>query len=1064
MNMRTLFDTAAPISSLKLWHGRPLIVDSFAGGGGASTGIEMALGRSPDIAINHNPAALALHAANHPDTLHLSENVYKVDPLDHMRGSHIGLMHFSPDCFPAGTMILTDRGYRPIETIQEGDHVLTHAGRYRRVYGTMRAVKAVRRIDVQGVPTITVSDEHPFYARAMHNVWDNANRRYQRTLAQAEWVRAKDLRVGSAPMNAAGGDRHFCATPCFFEPVAIPEVGGRGIAVDERLMWLAGRYVGDGWSRLGDGRAELVITCGKLEADGLAEKLAIWPRSGERAAMSELAWHRRDTKTAHQFSTSHRGLVEWLRDQFGHGGAEKSFPAWALSAPKALRLALLAGYVSADGSKLFTGANHITETVTISKALALSTKALAESLGFTATISYPRKNTTVIEGRTVNAKPTYMVRWREAPVRSQTVRDDLHNWARVQSVGTPGDIVEVFNISVEEDETYIADGIVVHNCKHFSKAKGGKPVERNIRDLAWIIPGWIERIQKSGGKVDVVTMENVEEWKDWGPLIETARGLMPCPDRRGKTFEAWCKAIKKLGGKIEWRELRACDYGAPTIRKRLFVVIRFDGKPIEWPEPTHGDPKSADVIAGRKQPWRCAAEIIDWSLPCPSIFDTKAEVWEKHGLRAVRPLADNTMARVARGMKRYVLDAERPFLVNLTHGGREEDIAYPMRTITGARRGEKAVIAPHVMTMRNAQKPFNGADEPLHTITAGGAGMTVVAPVITYAQQGGGVRSVEDPHHTITASDKDQNSIIVPTLIQTGYGEREGQAPRALDIQQPLGTVVAGGVKHAVVVPTIVGCGGRAGQSRPRGGDEPVATLTTKADGCVATAFIAQQNNDSRRIGGVNPGRAADEPLSTVTATGAQQAPVTAFIARQFGTSTGHGVDEPLGTTTAGGNKSQFVASYLSAYYGVDQDTPMDEPVHTVTTKPRFGHVETTIEVPPFRPEQEARARQVADLMRSYGFWDDREFVTLEIGGLTFVIVDIGMRMLTPRELFNAQGFPPDYVIEGVWQGEGASRHFVSFPKDVQVSCCGNSVSPYPYAAIVAANCNELAVAREAAE
>ncbi|WP_245281362.1 DNA cytosine methyltransferase [Rhizobium sp. AAP43] len=731
-----------------LYKGRPMIVDSFAGGGGASTGIEMALGRSPDIAINHNPAALALHAANHPETLHLSENVYRVDPLDHMRGRHIGLMHFSPD------------------------------------------------------------------------------------------------------------------------------------------------------------------------------------------------------------------------------------------------------------------------------------------------------------------------------------------------------------------------------CKHFSKAKGGKPVERNIRDLAWIIPGWIERIQKSGGKVDVVTMENVEEWKDWGPLVETERGLMPCPERRGQTFEAWCKKIRKLGGKIEWRELRACDYGAPTIRNRLFLVIRFDGKPIVWPMPTHVAPKkllrdgygSPDDPAYLPVPlkaWRTAAEIIDWSLPCPSIFDTKAEIFEKHGLRAVRPLADNTMARVARGMKRYVLDAERPFLVQTGYGERPGqaprcmDVDAPLGTVVAS--GIKHnVVVPHVMTMRNAQKPFNGADEPLHTITAGGAGMTLVAPVLTYAQQGGGVRSVEDPHHTITASGKDQNAVIIPHLTAF-YGPGAGGEDRSANVAEPLRTITTEN-RHAVVIPTVVGCGGRAGQSRPRGGDEPVATLTTKADNCVATAFIAQQNNDSRRLGGVNPGRGVDEPLSTVTATGAQQMPVTAFIARQFGESTGHAIDEPLGTVTAGVNKSQlvtpylshlytsntaggqgdlrmpiktvtaggghaaYVAPYLQKYYGTGDGSRHDEPCHTVTTNDRFGHVEASIEVPPFRPEQEGRAREVADFMRAHGFWDSREFVTLDIAGQTFVIVDIGMRMLTPRELFNAQGFPSDYVIDGAWQGEGEDRRYVEFPKDVQVSCCGNSVSPYPYAALVAANCGELAEMREAAE
>ncbi|AUX76383.1 DNA cytosine methyltransferase [Sinorhizobium fredii] len=602
------------------------------------------------------------------------------------------------------------------------------------------------------------------------------------------------------------------------------------------------------------------------------------------------------------------------------------------------------------------------------------------------------------------------------------------------------------------------------DCKHFSKAKGGKPVERNIRDLCWIIPGWIKRIQQSGGRVDVVIMENVEEFKDYGPLVETDRGLMPDPERKGESFQKWCKQLRRLGGRIEHRELRACDYGAPTIRKRLFVIIRFDRLPIVWPEPTHGSPTDPDVISGKKLPWRTAAECIDWSLPCPSIFDTSAEIWEKHALRAVRPLADATMARVARGMKRYVLDAQKPFLVNLTHGVRLEGMEQPFNVITGAHRGEKAVVspyvasyyshtdgrsertselndplaviptenrhalvAPHLMTMRNAGKPFNGADEPTHTITAGGAGLTLVAPVLTAAQQGGSVRSVEDPHHTITASSKDQNSVIVPTLV---------------------------------------GCGGRAGQSRPRGGDEPTGTITSKADGCVAVAFMAQHNNDSRRIGGVNPGRAADEPLATITQSGSQQNLVSAFVARQFGTSTGHAIDEPAATVMAdGGGKSQLVVPYLQAYYGTGDGQHETEPMRTVTTKDRHGHVEATVGAPPFTDAQADRARQVADFMRAHGFWDDREFVTVEIGADTFVIVDIGMRMLTPRELYNAQGFPSDYRIDGAWdyQGEGTGPVWREFSKSVQVSCVGNSVSPPVACALVAANCGHLAVQEVAA-
>ncbi|WP_370310934.1 DNA cytosine methyltransferase [Salipiger bermudensis] len=675
------------------------------------------------------------------------------------------------------------------------------------------------------------------------------------------------------------------------------------------------------------------------------------------------------------------------------------------------------------------------------------------------------------------------------------------------------------------------------DCKHFSKAKGGKPVARNIRDLAWIIPGWIERIQKSGGRVDVVLMENVEEFAGWGPLIETERGLMPCPARKGETFAAWCKAIRKLGGKIERRELRACDYGAPTIRKRLFVAIRFDGQRIVWPAPTHGAPDSPEVKAGKLQPWRTAAECIDWSLPCPSIFDSKAEIMAKHGLRAVRPLANNTLARVAKGLRRYVLDAERPFLVNLTHGARTEDLDEPLRTVTGANRGEKALVVPTIVGCggRAAQSRPRCADEPYATITAkadaclitpslvsiahgdsgsrreypltephgvvtaggishavvaptlmrhfgasaaadignptptivaGGGGKTapiapsiakfmsgatgsdiaaplptvtansylkrpggaaplgilspllaslkgttrrmgpvaqphptvcaegnhsaVVAPVLTYAQQGGRCRSIEDPHHTICASKKDQNSMIAATMVHVGNGERQGQAPRALDISVPLNTVVAGGVKQY-----------------------PVA------------AYLAQQNHDGRRAASFNPGRPADAPISTITSSGSHQTPVAAWLAK---------------------------------YYGTGDGTSATEPMHTITTKDRIVPVEAELAAPPFDDAHAPRARQVADLLREHGLWDDREFVTVEIGGTSFVIVDVGMRMLTPRELFNAQGFPADYVIEGVWHERDCDWEFESFPKDVQVSCVGNSVCPPLAEALVRANCDHLAI------
>ena len=561
------------------------------------------------------------------------------------------------------------------------------------------------------------------------------------------------------------------------------------------------------------------------------------------------------------------------------------------------------------------------------------------------------------------------------------------------------------------------------DCRHFSKAKGGAPVARNIRDLAWVIPGWIERIQKSGGQVDVVIMENVEEWKTWGPVIETPRGPMPCPQRRGETFDKWRKAIRRLGGRMETRELRACDYGAPTIRKRLFVIIRFDGQPIVWPARTHGAPDDPSVIAGDLQPWRTAAECIDWSIPCPSIFDSAEEIRETLGLRAIRPLADNTLARIARGVARYVLEAEAPFLVNLTHGGRVEAAEEPFRTITAARRGEKAAVAPVLTITANSwiKRPGGAAPlgvlapclasiahgdsggrreyplaDPLGTITGRGVQHAIVAPVLTYAQQGGNTRDATLPLHTICASRKDQNAILLPTLIQTGYGERPGQAPRALDLGKPLGTIVAGGAKHAA-----------------------------------CAAFIAKHNNDTRRIGGVNPGRAAREPLATITSSGSHQMPVAAFFAK---------------------------------YYGTGDGARTDAPCHTITVKDRMAHMQAALQAPPFTEAHEARAREVAEFLRAHGAWDGGDLVTLDIAGTRYVIADIGMRMLTPRELFTAQGFPTDYVIEGVWeQDSDGAWDWRSFTKNTQVSCVGNSVCPPVAAAVVRANCGKLAVKEEAA-
>lgn len=599
-----------------------LIIDNFAGGGGTSTGLEAAFGRPVDIAINHDPEALAMHALNHPYTKHLCESVWDVDPIEVTGNQPVGLVWLSPDCFPAGTLVLTGTGYRAIETLQVGDEVLTHRGRWRRVTETSSTRRPILSVRGHGHPGLRVSPEHPFYVRT-----------HQRDAA--DWMPASAI-----------GNGHYWATPCVFPAAdvpAVPTLRRRGLEITPSLLWLAGRYVGDGWTRLTEDRAELVITCGANEAAALRQVLeSAWTRTGARSTSNEMAWHERTTRTAVQFTTSHRGLVLWLRDHFGHRAENKGLPAWALGMAPELRSALLSGYLSADGSRTPT----FYEATTVSKALAFSVKALANSLGYTVAV-YTGENSSVIEGRTVNARPYWRLRWRHevAADHRQTFRQAHLEWAPIRERGEPGGLETVYNIGVEQDESYVVEGIVVHNCKHFSKAKGGTPVSKHIRGLAWVGMRWIALT-----KPRVMMLENVEEFQTWGPVIVGQDGnLYPDPKRKGKTFESFIRQLKAHGYKVDWRELRACDNGAPTIRKRFFMVARRDGLPIHWPEQTHGAPTSREVIARKIAPYRTAAECIDFGVEAASIFDRK------------KPLATNTQRRVAKGLWRHVLTSDAPF-------------------------------------------------------------------------------------------------------------------------------------------------------------------------------------------------------------------------------------------------------------------------------------------------------------------------------------------------------------------------------------------------------------------
>lgn len=470
------------------------------------------------------------------------------------------------------------------------------------------------------------------------------------------------------------------------------------------------------------------------------------------------------------------------------------------------------------------------------------------------------------------------------------------------------------------------------DCKHFSKAKGGKPKDKNIRGLAWVALRWAGLVRPR-----VIMLENVEEFKTWGPLN---RRHHPIKSKQGYTFNKFVQQFSELGYDVQFKELIAANYGTPTMRKRFFMIARCDGKPIVWPKPTHAPADSEEVKAGLLKPYVGAYTQIDFSRPCPSIFDTSEEIKEKYGIRAVRPLAIKTMERIARGLKKFVIDNPEPFIIQCNHGGerRPNDIREPVPTITG-KHGYGIVeptLAPYMGT-NTTNHPGGNCKDPIHTITTG-----------------------------------NQQCLISPTLIQyhseTVKGEVRGQT-----IEEPIMTV-DGSNRYGLV-----------------------------------TSFLHKYYDGGYKGAGEN----IENPLPTVTAWD-HNSVVTANLIQMNNHCDGRDMRDPIPTITAGDGHFGEVRAFLIKYYGQGTGQDINEPLDTVTSRDRFGLV--------------------------------------TIDGTDYQIVDIGLRMLEPRELYGCQGFPADYIIDHDYTGK-------TYPRSEQVRRCGNAVCPPIPAAMVRANLPELCIA-----
>lgn len=469
------------------------------------------------------------------------------------------------------------------------------------------------------------------------------------------------------------------------------------------------------------------------------------------------------------------------------------------------------------------------------------------------------------------------------------------------------------------------------DCKHFSKAKGAALVDKKIRGLAWITLRWAGVVRPR-----VIFLENVEEFQTWGPV----RKGKPVKKKAGQTFRRFIQQFRDLGYQVEWRELVAADYGAPTTRKRFVLIARCDGRPVVWPEPTHAPRDSEAVRIGKLLPWRSAADIIDWTLPCPSIFDSKTEIMEKHGLKAVRPLAQNTMRRVIRGVDKFTIRSTEPYIVP--------------------------------WTVTNTTNSVGGqVTEPVHTVTTAGNQM-----------------------------------LVTPTLVQVNHtgGDRTGQMV------------------------------------------EPLPTVTAKLGYGVAAASLIQYHTEQTervRASGLRC------PLQTIDASN-RYALTSAQLVEYYSSGSALSVKTPLHTVTSH-DREAVVLAHIAKFKRDELGTDPRAPLPTLTTSGSFAVCKALL--CKINPEDNGTLHhwpKIRTLLNQHcGYqMSDNDLLLLDLSGALYYIADIGLRMLTPRELYNAMGFPPDYIIEQDDMGN-------PYPKKEQVARCGNAVCPPMAAAVARANLPE---------
>ena len=796
-------------------------VDLFCGAGGATTGLELALSRLKmchrGIAINHWSVAVDTMRKNHPfvDTKQMS--IEEAVPSKLVPGKIVDLLWASPSCFTAGHLVTTMRGQVPIESVVVGDMVLTHKGRWRKVVRKQHRFSPCTVIAKgAGHYGINCTASHRFWMRASSLEYIGKGRHAVRTYDDPQW-----MRIDRAVSNEA-----LWCTPVKIEPLPIPELP-EPLATLKDPWWVIGRWIGDGC--LGSGRHFDTSICTPHDEEEVLE---------EALSGGSRKWAKFVKRTVTNYTLSDRETMEWLEGHFGRYSHGKSIPSWCLTMPEENRRSLWEGYMSADGYD--RQRRH--QANTVSKQLAISLRMLGEGLGHRIGMTHEHRPTYRIEGRSGKARDQYRLHFNGAlsDERSkESFAEDGMAWSRVKWVTEGPKNQTVYNIEVEEDHSYVLDGIVVKNCTHHSRAKGGKPRDDQQRAQPELILTWLDQLF-----VRRIIVENVPEFVDWGPL-----NLDGTPSKRGKgkCFQKWVRSIEARNYIVEWRIVNCADYGDATSRRRFFLkAVKRGCGTIRWPEPTHTENPQPDLFGRELKKWRGVRECLDLSDMGTSIFNRE------------RPLSKNTMRRIAVGMRKYngldflmdMLGSDggddsrvhpltsplptqhsggnrcavvRPFLVRMNRNCNAESIDAPLSTTTT--KEHHALCTPFIVKLNN-HNDAEDVEKPLTSVLAGGQHHALCQPIILDHFKNGEAQSVDEPIGAQTTHDR--YSVVQPFIMNNN----ENNVPRPLD--KPLVTLTTG--NHAYLcTPLVLGQHGGA-ECRPI--DKPCPTIATAGAIRVATPII----------------------------------------------------------------------------------------------------------------------------------------------------------------------------------------------------------------------------------